>query len=116
MSGSPDLAAALLSWAERSDKHVRAAVRLLVNHGHWVQCPEFTAAAIEFTGDRRLAFIDWDRAMVALQGGVAVGTGSERAILRLAVAIGSDTFEFDRLDDVNRGHVLNAVMTALGGT
>ncbi|KAA9379700.1 hypothetical protein F5972_08600 [Microbispora cellulosiformans] len=116
MSSSPGLAAALLAWADGNDKNVRAAVRLLVDHGHWLTCPEFTAAAIEFTEDRRLAFIDWDRAMIALRSGVAVGTASEKAILRLALALGSDVFEFDRLDHINRGLVRNAVTAALGGT
>lgn len=102
----------LHAWLERHDAHVRAAVRLLADHGHWLTDPVFADVAIHRAG--HIAYLDWDAAARALDGGVfAAASESERTILRVAIALGRDDHDLSTLSEHDRALVLRALTDTL---
>ena len=103
------LAIRLRAWTKDHDPHVRAAVELLITQDVWLNRGEFTAACVG--SGRGESWIDWDKAAAFAAAGP--GSMTEVAVLRLAVAIGSDQFRLSRIDR-HAAAIVEAVATALG--
>lgn len=107
MASPGELAASLRAWAA-GDRINEAAVELLITHGTWLGRADFRRAAID-AGDG-MARVDWDAAREFERDSPASTT--ERAVLRLAVAIGSDTFRLAAMGRANAEAITRAVATA----
>jgi len=106
MADFGELVAALRSWTRNHDPHVRAAVELLITHGHWLRREDFTSECVRQVGG--VTVIDWNHA-----AGPWYASSSEVAMLDLAVAIGSDRYRLSRMDDENAGAIVKAFAAAL---
>ena len=92
----------------------RAAVELLIEHEHWLRHSGFFDAAVQDDPERNEALIRWDLAAEFLESG-PLGSTTELAILRLAVALAQDMFDFTVMGQGHRRLVRAAIITAMGG-
>ncbi|MEW9556372.1 hypothetical protein [Nonomuraea sp. NPDC050783] len=110
------------AWA-RGSYVLEAAVELLIQHGVWLNRPEFRRYAIDYvtaTYNRvPYAVIDWQSAHAALVRGRMPCSGSEAAVLRIALSI-ADGLPVELgpsityLDATNLARVLAAIAHASG--
>lgn len=107
MASPEELAAGLRAWAA-GDRINEAAVELLIAHGTWLRRGGFLRAAVD-QGDG-MARIDWDAAREFERDSPASTT--ERAVLRLAVAIGSEEFRLAAMGRANGQAITRAVAAA----
>jgi hypothetical protein len=104
-----------------------AAVELLAAHGHWLLNQRFRAYLDTYiaytTGNRAdtpMASVQWTQVADALNRGELYGSGSERAVLRIAASLGTGTVEVNladamtSLDNTNSHLVAKAVLHATG--
>jgi len=96
MTDFDSLVTGLRSWAVNRDRHVRAAVELLIWHETWLRRPDFRDECITY---RNTAIIHWEAAREFIDRGFAQrgqrplpASSAERNILDLAVALGEDQF------------------------
>ena len=104
--------------------HSEAGTGLLIGHGSFLRRDDFVSAFIcEGTsitdGATRMASIDWDAAITALNTGNLPASSGERSVLRLAASIAAGTPVALRdtiisLDDRNLGLLLTAIRHAAG--
>jgi hypothetical protein len=118
-----DLTAALRNCAN-GIYPLEAGVALLANNGTFLRRDDFTCRFIEIgtsisDGTTRMAAIDWDSAVTALNAGDIPCSGGERRILLLAASLAGgipvslrDTVA--GLDEHNTARLLNAVRHATG--
>lgn len=117
-----ELAEAARAWA-RGSYSMEAAVELLIRHGVWMHRPEFRRYAIDYVTATYTrvpyAVIDWQAAHTALSSGRMPCSGSEAAILRIALSL-ADGLPVElgpaitRLDATNLARVLAAIAHASG--
>ena len=104
--------AGLRAWTKDHDPHVRGAVELLIWHGYWLRRADFRKAAVG--GSAVEAWIMWDRAAAFAATGASTASSSERAVLDLATAIGSDRYRLSRMGGAHAEAIVRAVAAALG--
>lgn len=104
---------ALRRGAAVQNDHRRAAVELLIQHEHWLHRGDFARAALTDEPDYGEALIHWDQAADFLDSGPR-GSTSELAVLRLAVALAQDMFDFGVMGQGHRAMIRQALGTALG--
>lgn len=104
---------ALRRGAAVQGEHRRAAVELLIQHEHWLNRADFRHAALTDDPEHGEALIRWDQAAEFLDNGPR-GSTSELAVLRLAVALARDTFDFGVMGHGHRAMIRQALDTALG--
>ena len=105
--------AGLRAWTANHDPHVRAAVELLIWHGYWPRRADFAKACIRTYGGE--SFIMWQDA--AEFAASAPGcSASERNVLRVAVAVGSDEYGLSRMGTAHAGAIMGDFAEALGVT
>jgi hypothetical protein len=100
------IAAGLRAWAE-GDWIAMAAVDLLISHETWLRRRDFLTACADVHED--MTRIRWDDARAFADTSPPSST-TELAMLRLAVAIGSDDY---RLASMGRANT-DAIMRAFG--
>ncbi|MFI7640728.1 hypothetical protein [Nonomuraea sp. NPDC049400] len=68
---------------------VQAGVELLIDTDLWLHRPDFVDEYITIDASvaTALAFVDWDKAIAALQEGRLPCSGGERAVLRIAASM-----------------------------
>ena len=106
------LKAGLRAWAKDVDPRQRAAVELLIADGYWLRHDGFAGPHGAIRHDGNKAWIGWDKARQVACAGMA--SSSQLAILRLAIAIGTDEYRLSRMDDGQAGNIVAALATALG--
>jgi hypothetical protein len=97
----------------RPRSHVRASAGLLIWHEHWLRRPDFTRAAAGRGSDGTI-YIDWPKA--ARFAGTPAATRastSERAILDLAIAFGTDIYRFGIMGTAHFAAIAQAVTAAV---
>jgi hypothetical protein len=104
------LAAGLRAWAE-GDWIATAATELLIAHETWLRRGSFIAACTDT--EEGMTRIRWDDARAFADGGPRCST-TELAVLRLAVAIGSDEYRLASMGRANAGFIIQAFTMALG--
>jgi len=109
MADFEELAAGLRAWAY-GDWIATAATELLISHETWLRRGSFLAACTD-TGEG-MTRIRWDDARAFADGGPRCST-TELAVLRLAVAIGSDEYRLAAMGRANAGSIIRAFATAL---
>jgi hypothetical protein len=107
MADIDEIVKGLRAWAA-GDRINEAAVELLIAHGTWLRRGDFLRAAID-QGDG-MARVDWDAAREFERDSPASTT--ERAMLRLAVAIGSDEFRLAAMGPANAQAITRALAAA----
>jgi hypothetical protein len=118
---TPDLPAALRACA-RGFYPAEASAELLISHGSFLARHDFTGRFIRLgvtAGDTRMAAIDWDAAITALNFGELPCSGGERRILHLAASLAAgipvDLCDaVTGLDDRNIRLLLTAISHASG--
>lgn len=113
MPSADEMTKGLRAWAARQgqDPNVRAAVNLLLGQPRWLEDEKFTVCCIHVEG--QVAWIDWGEARVFLHLGPPCSSG-ERAMLQLIVDLGSDRYQFSRLDGLNVQAAIRAFTEAAG--
>lgn len=104
---------ALRRGAAVQGDHRRAAVELLIQHGHWLLREGFRQAALLDDPDEGEALIRWYQAAEFLASNPR-GSTSELAVLRLAVALAQDVYDFGVMGHGHRAMIRQALDTALG--
>lgn len=108
-----ELVTKLRAWASGHDRHVQAAVDLLIEHGHWIGNRGFRDTCVHV--EDRVAWIDWQDARQAFDSGrFGAASTSEQAVLDYAIALAEDRYDFRGLDSRNAVAVLDATVHALG--
>ncbi|MFI7455053.1 hypothetical protein ACIBQX_46820 [Nonomuraea sp. NPDC049714] len=117
-----ELTEAARAWA-RGSYALEAAVELLIRHDVWLTHREFRRYAIDYVTATYTrvpyAVIDWRAAHLALNRGCMPCSGSEAAILRIALSL-ADGLPVELgpaitgLDTTNLAHVLAAIGHASG--
>ena len=102
----------LRQWATGQDGHVRAAVELLIKHGFWLDHPGFIADCVSTDGGE--SRVHWASAAAMLGVGATGASSSQRAVLDLAVALGSDRYRLSLASDAEAEAAVRAVATATG--
>lgn len=110
-----DVMAGLARWpAYQAEPWVRAAVDLLHAHngwGHWLADKAFLARCVRRgVDDPAMLVIDWAAANLAADE--LIGTRTETAVLRFAVALATDEYAITSLDTSNRAALVAALTTA----
>lgn len=106
--------AGLHRWIDGHDAHVQAAVWLLLAHEVWPRRGEFLRACVHRSPDGGW-WIDFTAARVAFdRGEFAQASTTERAVLDLAIALGTDRFAFRAMGPGNARAVATAVAHAVG--
>ena len=110
-----ELAAGLAEGVRSHDRHVQAAVWLLLTHRVWPRRAEFRAVCRP-SADGREWRIDWQAARAGFDaGGFAAASSTERAVLDLAIELGADRFRLSRMGAANSAAIVEAVRHAVGG-
>lgn len=109
MADFDETVAALRAWAE-GDWIATAATELLIEHETWLRRGSFHAACIDT--DEDMSRIKWDEAREFAAGSARAST-TELAVLRLAVAIGSDEYRLASMGRANADMIIRAFATAL---
>jgi hypothetical protein len=112
MTGFDALAAGLRAWSA-GDRIATAAVELLISHETWLRRGDFIPACTD-SGDG-MTRPDWDAAKAFIGAGPPCST-TELAVLKIAVAIGSDDYRLASMGRANSKAITDAFATALGGT
>jgi hypothetical protein len=94
--------------------HARAAVELLIGHGHgyWLRRPDFLEACVAGRSDGE-AWIRWTPARDYVATAPHAGTHN-LAVLDLAVAIGGNRYKLPTQDDRTARLIMIALATAIG--
>jgi hypothetical protein len=103
--------AGLRAWAE-GDWIATAATELLISHETWLRRGDFPAACID--SGEGMSRIRWDDAREFARSTNAPASTTEFAVLRLAVAIGSDDYRLAAMGRANAGMIIAAFTMALG--
>ena len=104
----------LRAWIAGHDGHVQAAVWLLLAHGVWLRRGDFLAEAVVRTPDGAY-FVSFTQARAAFErGAFAQASTSERAVLDLAIMLGSDRFALRVMGPENARLIATAVAHAVG--
>ena len=93
-----DLTDRLQAWASGQDANVHAAVTLLIEQDHWLHDHQFTRHCMHVDEDG--VWIEWHAARAFVETGPPASPG-QLGMLRLAIDIGSDRYQFSRLDGRN---------------
>ena len=104
------IAAGLRAWAE-GDRINTAAVELLITHETWIRRADFAAACLDIHED--MTRIRWSDAREFADSPHVPGSTTELAVLRLAVAIGSDEYRLASMGRANADAITRAFATAL---
>lgn len=107
-----ETAAGLRAWAE-GDWIATAAVELLIGHETWVRRRDFLAACTD--SGEGMTRIRWDDVREFAGSPQVPASTTEIAVLRLAVAIGSDDYRLASMGRANKDLITQAFATALGG-
>jgi hypothetical protein len=102
----------LRSWAKGNDPHRRAAVELLIWQEKFLRSRAFVAVCVETSAGTGGTWISWGNARDFER--VCGASESERAILRIAVALGSDEYRLSRMNDEQAEAIVKAFAGALG--
>lgn len=106
------LTSELRRWVANHDDHVRAAVRLLIDHDYWLRNGHFVRAAIVKAEDGR--YIIWRQAREAYDAGrFDRSSTAELAVLDLAIALGEDRYKLSCMGSHNRRLIADAVTAAV---
>ena len=104
----------VLRWAAGQDPHRQGAVQLLIAHDCWLRRNSFCQRAVHLDGDGR-AWIDFAAGRDAFNEGVFdAALPTEIAVLNLALALGTDWYNLDRMDARTSAMVAHAFETACG--
>jgi hypothetical protein len=114
MTNYQTMVTALREWTATHDNAVRAAVELLIEHGHWLRNDKFVELCVQ--NDYGTTWINWGTAELMVSQRDLIGSGSELSVLRFAVMIAHDQLGLSSLDRTNRELVVRALADALGGT
>lgn len=107
--------AGLQEWARHHDRHVQAAVWLLIEHDTWPRRGEFRRVCRRLS-DGRCWGIDWAAAREVFDaGGFDRASSSERAVLDLAIELGRDRYRLSLMGSANARTIAAGVAHALGG-
>lgn len=110
MSDFDELVAGLRAWAE-GDWIAKAATELLISHETWIRRRDFIDAC---TGSGEgMTRILWDDARKFANRRSLRASTTEQAVLRLAVAIGSDEYRLASMGRANAQAIVKAFATAL---
>jgi hypothetical protein len=112
MSDHQTVVSGLREWTATHDANVRAAVEMLIEHGHWLHNAGFLEACAQT--DYGVTFIEWRKVTELLEMNALYGSGSELAMLRVVVMLARDTLGLSSLDRTNRALVVMAISDALG--
>ncbi|WP_219419611.1 hypothetical protein [Pseudonocardia nigra] len=108
------MVAGLRAWVRGHDRHVQAAVGLLLAHDVWLRREEFRAACLRRVSDGTYG-IDWSAARTGFDAGeFARASSTEIAVLDLAIALGSDRYRLRSMGDHNARLIAEAVAHAVG--
>ncbi len=111
----PQLVAGLRAWTRQHDAPVRAAVELLIGHDMWLRQAEFRSACVHPDRCTGEVWISWIAAQVAFEVGEFDRCSStERAVLDLAIALGTDRYRLRAMGTENLRLVAVAISTATG--
>jgi hypothetical protein len=105
------LAAALRAWIEVQAPNVRAAVNLLIEQAHWLDNDQFIVSCVHWADDFEFAWIDWPAASTFVESRPPCSAG-QWIMLRIVVDLGTDRYEFHRLDGRNVERVIRAFTQA----
>ena len=103
----------LRRWTKDQDPHRRAAVELLIWHERWLRSPAFVRVCMETSTGTGETWIAWAKARDFERRSGAAASESERAILRIAVGLGSDEYRLSRMNDEQAGAIVRAFADAL---
>jgi hypothetical protein len=106
-----ELAAGLRAWAARKDNRIRAAVELLIEHGHWLRAGDFEDRCVFF--DQGLPAVSF-AAVQAFADDTPAGSDGQIAVLRVIADLGSGRWGIDMMDGRNRLRLVRAVTRAAG--
>jgi hypothetical protein len=112
----PALVQGLRLWTRSHDQHVRAAVELLIAHDVWLRRPQFRACLHADRTSRGIeVWVDWVQLREAFDsGGFARASSTERAVLDLAIALGTDRYRLRGMGPETGRLVARAVAAAVG--
>jgi hypothetical protein len=124
--GLPRLVVAgLRAWTRHHDRHVAAAVALLIGHEHWLRNETFRRACVHVDragpgrggGRAEQVWVDRRAAREAFDvGEFADACSTGRGVLELAIALGADRDRLAAMGPANRYLVAVAVAAAVGTT
>jgi hypothetical protein len=113
------LVSGLRVWTRGHDRHVWAAVELLIGHRVWLDRPDFRnrcvrrATSAEYGRD--WWWIDWRAARTALDADqFAPAAAAELAVLDLAIALGEDRYRLRAMNPLARRLIADAMAPAAG--
>lgn len=108
------LAAELRNGVANHDDHIRAAVELLIDHDYWLRNGRFVRAALVRSDDNS-QYILWHKAREAFDAGeFDRSSTTERAMLEIAITLGTDQFRLTQMGRFNRTLITRAVAAAVG--
>lgn len=114
IGGPAAMVAGLHAWIDGHDPHVQAAVWLLLAHETWPRRPEFVTACVNHSPDGGW-WIDFRAARVAFEHGeFDKSSSTERAVLDLAIALGTDRYLFASMGPGNARAIATALAHAVG--
>src|SRR5690242_11687182 len=111
------LAAGLRVWTRGHERHVWAAVELLVAHGVWLDRPDFRARCVRRAATAEYGldwfWIDWRAARAVFDAdGFTPASSTELAVLDLAIALAEDRYRLSRMD-LTDGRLISAAVAAV---
>jgi hypothetical protein len=114
------LAAGLRVWARGHERHVWAAVELLIAHRVWLDRPDFRDRCIRRAASAEYGldwwWIDWRAARTALDADqLEPASLAELAVLDLAIALGEDRYRLRAMSPLHRRLLADAVTRAVCG-
>ena len=115
----PAVVAGLRVWTRGHERHVCAAVELLIGHRVWLDRPDFRTACVrraiaEYGLDWR--WIDWRAARTALDADrFAPASAADLAVLDLVIALGEDRYRLRALSPLHSRLITDAVTRAVCG-
>jgi hypothetical protein len=109
MTDFESVAAGLRAWA-KGDRINTAAVELLIEHETWIRRRDFLVACTD-SGDG-MTRIRWTAAREFADSAPLCST-TEHAVLRIAVAIGSDEYRLAAMGRANADAIIRAFTTAM---
>lgn len=114
--GLPELVQGLRAWSRCHDQHVRAAVELLIVHDVWLRRPEFRACLhTDRTSGGVEVWVDWLQLRESFDsGGFTRASSTERAVLDLAIALGTDRYRLYGMGPETGRLIARAVAAAVG--
>jgi hypothetical protein len=106
-------------WTRGHERHVWAAVELLIAHRGWLDRPDFQASCLRRAAAGEYAldwwWIDWRAARTALDADrFAPASAAELAVLDLAIALGEDRYRLRAMSPLHRRLIADGVTRAAG--